>query len=225
MAEDVRQAPAAQAAPPEKKPKRGLRLSKGGAEPGGKRSARRAGKRRKPLIIAAAALLLLAVLGAFVFVVIQFDQWGIRTSFIGAVDSLDPQYRALTRREAELAEKSGALDARELEAAEEDERLAVLRQELERREGELKVEAGSGETESSGYWLRLSPQDTEAMESLAKTYAAMDAAAAAEIMAGLYSVRDMAAILYHMAERSAAPILEAMDRQMAARVTQELLRN
>ncbi|MDR1217143.1 MAG: hypothetical protein LBJ99_00995 [Oscillospiraceae bacterium] len=225
MAEDVRQAPAAQAAPPEKKPKRSLRLSKRDAEPGGKRRVRRAGKRRKPLIIAAAALLLMAVLGAFVFVVIQFNQWGIRTAFIGAVDSLDPQYVALTSFEAELDERSAELDAREQGAAEEDERLDALRQELERREGELQVDEGDAAVETPGYWLRLSPQDMEAMESLAKTYAAMDAVAAAEIMAGLYSVRDMAAILYHMAEKSAAPILEAMDRQLASRVTQELLRN
>jgi flagellar motility protein MotE (MotC chaperone) len=35
----------------------------------------------------------------------------------------------------------------------------------------------------------------------------------------------MAAILYHMADKRVAPILEAMDRQLAAQITEVLLGN
>jgi flagellar motility protein MotE (MotC chaperone) len=165
-------------------------------------------------------------LAAFVFVVIEFDQWGFRTAIIELVDSLDPEYVDLTRREAALAAGVAELETQRQDAVAEDERLEALRLELERREALL--EAREEQTEQNsvgapGYWLGLSPQEIEDMESLGKTYAAMESAAAAEIMAELYTVNDAAAILYYMAEKNAAPILEAMDRQFAAAVTEALL--
>jgi flagellar motility protein MotE (MotC chaperone) len=171
-------------------------------------------------------LLLAAAVSAFVFVVIEFDQWGFRTAVIEFVNSFDPEYVDLTEREAELAGGVAELETRRLDAAAEDERLEALRLELERREALLEAKEEQGAQESAnapGYWLGLSPQEIEDMESLAKTYAAMDPVAAAEIMAELYTSNDAAAILYHMAEKSAGPILEAMDRQLAAAVTEALL--
>ncbi|MDR1589100.1 MAG: hypothetical protein LBS51_02795 [Oscillospiraceae bacterium] len=251
MAEEVRQTAGSQAAPagapaaPRNAPPPGAPPAPGDAQrktPGGKRAARtpRRGKdkkaagarqgrkrgKRKLIIIIAAAVLLAAALAAFVFVVIEFDQWGFRTAIIELVDSLDPEYVDLTRREAALAAGVAELETQRQDAVAEDERLEALRLELERREALL--EAREEQTEQNsvgapGYWLGLSPQEIEDMESLGKTYAAMESAAAAEIMAELYTVNDAAAILYYMAEKNAAPILEAMDRQFAAAVTEALL--
>ncbi|MDR2357756.1 MAG: hypothetical protein LBD92_06735 [Oscillospiraceae bacterium] len=188
---------------------------------------RKRGK-RKLIAIIAAAVLLAAALSAFVFVVVEFDQWGFRTAVIEFVNSFDPDYADLTRREAELAADSAELETRRADALAEDERLEELRLELERREAALEAQEEQSAQEGagapdSGYWLGLSPQEIEDMESLAKTYAAMDAVSAAEIMAELYTVYDAAAIFYYMPEKNAAPILEAMDRQLAAAITQALL--
>jgi flagellar motility protein MotE (MotC chaperone) len=178
-------------------------------------------------------VLALAV-AAMVFLTVRFDLWGIRSAFIGAVSSLDPEYvsaieqkRINARDAADLDRRGAELDEREAGIAEEEERLRALGEELDEREKALASAAppstsGSGRPQG-GYRTSLGAQETEDMMSLARTYAAMDPVAAAEIMANLYSVNDMAVILYYMTEKRAAPILEAMERELAASVTEVLL--
>ena len=69
----------------------------------------------------------------------------------------------------------------------------------------------------------MSEQDLDDMMSLSRTYTQMSPDAAAERLVRLYDPRDVAAILYFMAERSAAAILAAMDPGYAANITEILL--
>ena len=69
----------------------------------------------------------------------------------------------------------------------------------------------------------MSEQDLDDMRSLSRTYTQMSPDAAAERLIRLYDPRDVAAILYFMAERSAAAILSAMDPGYAANITEILL--
>jgi len=69
----------------------------------------------------------------------------------------------------------------------------------------------------------MSEQDLEDMMSLSRTYTQMSPDAASERLVRLYDPRDVAAILYFMAERNAAAILAAMDPGYAANITEIML--
>lgn len=226
MAEIVKQTAGAAAGAPENA-KRGFHLPKRRKKAGGAARRGHAGKSRKRLIILLAAFVLLAAIATFVFLALRLDFLGARSVFIGAVDSLDPDYVALAERTRYEDARSAELDAREAQLREESDRLDSRGAELDSAKAAFDAErsAAAERQDEVGYWLGLSPQETEDIKSLGRTYAAMDAAAAAEIMARLYTVNDMAAILYHMAEKRVAPILEAMDRQLAAQITEVLLGN
>jgi len=71
----------------------------------------------------------------------------------------------------------------------------------------------------------ISEQDLEDMRSLSRTYTQMAPDVASERLIRLYDPRDVAAILYFMAERNAAAILAAMDPGYAANITEILLYN
>jgi flagellar motility protein MotE (MotC chaperone) len=194
---------------------------KGGAEGIGRpQKNRRAGKKKTPLIIFIVAFFLLCAIGLFVFAVTQFDQWGLRTSFIESVNKLDPLYASLASRLAAVDLRETAVAAREEEAAAEEARLEEWNAALRQREVDLD---GAERDRIPIYRAPSSPQEVADLESLGKIYAAMTPERAAEILARLYANEDMAAILYYMSEKSAAPILSAMDSRLAADITEILL--
>jgi hypothetical protein len=185
VAEIVKQTAGVAAGAPEKA-KSGFHLPKRGKKgAAGARKSRAGKKSRIRLMILIAAFVLLAAIATFVFLVLRLDFLGARSAFIGAVDSLDPDYVGLAERIRYEDARSAELDAREAQLQEESGRLDSRSAELDRAAADLDAErsAAAERQDEPEYWLRLSPQETEDIKSLARTYAAMDTAAAAEIMA------------------------------------------
>jgi flagellar motility protein MotE (MotC chaperone) len=223
MADETRQAPAAGAAGgrPAKRArpaKAGIPAKTGDFMPGVRKTRRRR-KRTKLLVILIAAVLVAAA-AVLAVIAVQLNWADSRTKLIEAANRLDPEYAALEARLEAIGARETAADAREAEIAAEEQRLEEWSRRLQERETEL----DSAETGSVPiYRAPLSPQEVADMESLGKIYAAMSAARAAEILAELYANEDMAAILYYMTEKSASPILAAMDSRLAAEITEILL--
>jgi flagellar motility protein MotE (MotC chaperone) len=133
---------------------------------------------------------------------------------------MDPEYVAAEQLHDQLNQRETELEERESKVAKEKERLAELEKKLDDREKELDRK----EWESVPIYRRpMTDEELEDMKSIGEIYARMQPADAAAILASLYSIDDMAAILYYMSEESSSAILAAMDRTVAAEITDELL--
>ena len=127
--------------------------------------------------------------------------------------SSDERETGLSERESTLDEREAAIADREAQMDRQKESLTAWEKEISEKEFSL----------TPAFRRDLSDQEIEDMQSLARTYAAMEADTAASIMAALYNEIDAASILYYMSERNAAAILSVMDVDFAAKVTEILL--
>ena len=192
-------------------------------------------KSKKPFIILGLVLLALIAIAAFVYALIQIENFPPRDTILNAAYKLDPRYESFEARVAEVEERESnvatreaAVKAKEDSVAEAEARTRKLAEdnaaEAEERFRQREEELDKRERSLTPIWrLPLSERDLLDMQSLAKTYAQMDPEQAAEILAELDGAGDIAAILYHMAERSAASILAAMSTELAAEITDILL--
>lgn len=159
-------------------------------------------------------LVVLVIAGGGLFAIVNFNLFGARDSLISAVSKLDPEYVAYTedlaRLERELAEVEAAKFKNEAEAA----RLQKEKQDIQTTQTADKTPI---------YRRILNEDELAEMKSLGKIYSAMEAETAANILPKLYTVRDMATIIFYMDESSAAAVLSAMDAALAADITQELI--
>lgn len=148
------------------------------------------------------------------------DFFAVQTTIIEIAHSIDPEYRGITEKEAELNlrdEKQEALQAK-LDA--EEKRLATLEQELAKKEQDVAILERS---KTPVYRPPINEDDVVYMQNIGKIYGAMEPANAAKAMAELRSVEDMAAIIYFMSQKNAAAVLELMDPKIAALITEQLL--
>lgn len=163
-------------------------------------------------------LLLLAI--AFVVATFIFDLFGLRTQFFSFVHGLDPEYRSVEVFKYELDEREKQLNELEASLAAQQQQLAEYSEELAEQEAYITdLELSSNPV----YRPPVNEEDQAYMQNIGKIYAAMDAEAAAKIMVKLYSIEDMAAIIYYMPQAGAAAILEQMDAGTAADITDQLL--
>lgn len=184
------------------------------SEAGGKNAPKKKRKRKKgKLILVCAIILLLTLAAGFVFVVLQFNPFEMRTAVFGFIHNLDPDYKAVYLLEASVTERETALNTREAT-------LDSLQETLSKREADI-VAAESSTTPV--YRPPVNEDDVIYMQNIGKIYAAMEPGNAANIMVKLYSVEDMAAIIYYMKQSSAAAILELMEPSVAAQITDKLL--
>lgn len=135
-------------------------------------------------------------------------------------DAGDRRAAGLDAREAAIAERESQVDGIYADLDEREAQLERRSAALDRREQNLEIEAPP---DLPVYERTLTEEEIANLQSLSRTYGNMDPEAAANIMAELYSLEDMATILFYMTERKAAPILEAMDPELAARVTELLI--
>jgi len=142
--------------------------------------------------------------------------------------SVDDKMRAEAASQAKRhAEKDAELESRDEEVTIREEGINSREAQLDRREKEL----DSREAQIIAMYERTVPlyrrdmteQEQEDMESLSRTYSQMSPSDAAARLVRLYDPRDVAAILYFMAERPRAAILAAMDPAYAAEITEILL--
>ena len=187
------------------------------------KKAKKKKRKRRILIIVLVAVLIILVAG-FVFEEMYFNYLGIRDKFIDAVVQLDPAYGArqknLDSREAELNKRQAELDTREADITKRETENDKRTVDLDNREKTLKeLEA----LPTATYRPKLTDQEIAKMKSLSLVFAKMDPTSAAAILVSLVQPDDCAEIIYYMSERSAAPILAAMDPKFAATVTELLL--
>lgn len=176
-------------------------------------------KKGKVFKVVLPLLLVLIVMGTLVVMVI-FNLFALQDKLFDFVYSLDPDYQSVEALNAELAKKDAGLKERELKVTQTEERLQKLKKELDERKKELDEQ----EIANRPIYLRpLTEEELKNMKSISKVYSEMNPADAAEILASLYSIDDMAAILYYMAEDSSAAILAVMDRAIAVEITDALL--
>ena len=157
-------------------------------------------------------ILIIAAIAALYFA-IQFNFGGTRDAIIDTVNKLDPEYVKYTEKLAELAERESAVEAVEKRNETETKRIAKENQEL----------ADKRINQTPIYRRNLSETELAEMQSLGQIYTAMEPATAAAIMAELYTVRDMATIIYYMREAAAAAVLAEFAPALAATITEELL--
>lgn len=165
-------------------------------------------------------LVVIFAIGGFLFALVYFDLFGARTGAYEFLHNLDPEYRMVTEREAGLAEREAALE--ELQAQLEDAEAVNERKERELIEYEANLEALEI-NRLPVYRQPANDSDVEYMEHIGKIFASMDPQNAANILQSLYSAEDTAAVLYYMSAGSAGPVLELMEVEYAARVTDALL--
>lgn len=176
-------------------------------------------KKGKAFKIAVSVFLILAVAG-FLVISLMYNLFSVRDSLLKTAYSMDPDFVAAGQLRDQLAQKETELADRESKVSAEEQRLAELKKKLDERKKEL----DQRERESIPIYRRPMTEDELGdMKSIGKIYAEMQPEDAAAILISLYSTEDMAAVLYHMSEKSSAAILSAMDTTVAAEITDMLL--
>lgn len=149
-----------------------------------------------------------------------FNLFSLQDMFFDTIYSLDPDYISVDVLRSELDRREAELNEKEEKLLKNEQRLEKLREELNKRKSEL----DERETAIIPLYLRpLNEEELANMKSVGRIYSQMAPEEAAEILASLYSVDDMAAILYYMPEKSSAAILAAMDTALAAEITNVLI--
>ena len=175
-------------------------------------------KRKLPLIIF--ILVLLILIAAFLTAHLYFDLFGWKEPMFEIMHRFDPGYVEIADREVAVTERELALEQLELTLSEREDAIIVKELQLQKRNTEL------NDLEKSRvpvYRPPINESDREYMESVAKIYAGMEPENAASVMGNLYSIEDMAAIIYFMSTSKAAAILECMTPQRAAQITDQLI--
>jgi len=136
--------------------------------------------------------------------------------------ALDEREKEIEEREAEVEEQTTILDAREAALDTRTAQLDRRAAEQDKRQEELDLKE---DWLTPLYRRDMTEQELADMISLSRTYSQMAPESASAILVELFDPHDVAAILYFMTERNAAPILAAMTTDYAARITEILLNN
>jgi len=166
----------------------------------------------------------------------------VKGPMLSAVVWFDPEYSSVEEelrakgdaREAELSKRGTRLDERESKIAGREEELDARRTLLDTRESQLDRRGAALDkreeqldltlnNKTPTYSREMTEQELADMQSLSRVYSQMSPGAAAEILVELDNEQHVAAILYYMGERNAAVILEAMETEFAAKITEVLL--
>lgn len=176
-------------------------------------------KKGKAFRIILPLILILIIIGTLV-VAVLYNLFSFRDILFDTVYSLDPEYRAVESIKAGLDLREQELDKKEERILKSEQRLNGLEEKLNERDKEL----DRREIENIPIYLRpMTDEDLESMKSISRVYSEMAPEDAAEILASLYSVEDMTAILYYMSEKKSAEILAVIDRGLAVEITDMLI--
>ena len=166
----------------------------------------------------------------------------VKDPILDIVVWFDPEFRSVeeeqktkfSKREEEFGKREKELEKREEDIAGREADLQSFKEALYERETLLERRSVSldrreeqmNQTDDRAtpiYRRVMSEQELADMQSLSRSYAQMDPSTAAGILANLKDEQYVAAILYYMAERSAAAILAVMEPVSAARITELLM--
>lgn len=179
-------------------------------------------KKRKKSKVAPFLILFFVILALLTvtYVTFYFNFWNVRTTVFTFVHGLDPDYRAIELREQELEVWEEKLEALNSQSITERNELASLEAQLKEKEAYL---ANQEASRKPIYRPPVNEEDALYMQGIGKIYSSMEPENAAEIMTRLYTIQDMAAIIYYMSQASAGAIMECMDPDTAAAITDRLL--
>ena len=227
-------------APPADKNEAAAQDTNGQAPLGKHRAARKRAKLKKgekkrpagkrgclPLILLLAALLTALLLVAFVVYSLDLFAWrsNLYQSAATALASLDPDYRPYIER---LAEQESALNARELELQQREEAVAADGNLLDKRAAALDArERRLNERQINPTPLfrrEISEEKLMELKNLGKIYSGMETEAAAQALALLNRPMEMAEVLFYMDKNAAAALLSALEPELTAQITSEMLR-
>lgn len=160
------------------------------------------------VIIAAIAVLVLGVMK---------NLFGIRNSMMNFLGSMDPNYKTMEAQDASLKKREQSVTSRE-EAAKEQEEA------LKKKEDELKIrEKNVGNGTFAEYIAGFSNEHISQLQQLASVYSNMDAKAAAAALSKLGNIEDMAVVINYMKDQNAAALMNNLDADTAAKITEYIL--
>ena len=180
----------------------------------------RESKKKSKLPLFIFILVLVLLLAAFITAHFFFDLFGWKEPMFDMMHHLDPNYSEIADRESALDDRESKLEQRELSLTERESAIVVKELQVSTRETEL---AQLEKSRTPVYRPPINDSDREYMEGIAKIYAGMEPEKAASVMVNLYSVEDMAAIIYFMSTSKAAGILECVTPALAAQITDQLI--
>ena len=179
-------------------------------------------KSKKKAGVAIVVLLLVATIIALAVMVVTKNLFGGRDSIITFLTSMDPAYETLQQKQAELQAFEADLTAREEAAAGKEASLADKQTKLDEQAAALEQEKVIGSFEL--YVASLSSERIAQFQQLGTIYSNMEPEQAAAALSELGSAMDMAIVIYYMKPDSSAAVLDSTDPELAAQITESLLK-
>lgn len=164
--------------------------------------------------------LLLAAGGTAAYFSVANNLFGGRDYVIEQLNSaliaLDWDYKSLVEKQAELELREAKVLSREAE-------LEKKEQKLKDKEAAASVSTGGSLSNFENLITGLTEERKTQIQQISAIYTGMEPKKAAEAVAKLSSLEDMALVVYFMKEKSAAEVMAALTTDTAARITAFML--
>ncbi len=164
--------------------------------------------------------LLLAAAGTVGYFSVANNLFGGRDYVVAQLNSaliaLDRDHKSLAARQTEL-------ELRETTVSSKEEELEKKEQKLKDKEATTSVTAGGSLSNFESLITGLTEERKTQIKQISAIYTGMDAKKAADAVAKLSSLEDMALVVYFMKEKSAAEVMAALTTDTAARITAFML--
>ena len=172
--------------------------------------------RVKFLLIIIIALVVIAAIAVLVLGVMK-NLFGIRNSMMNFLGSMDPNYVTVEAQDASLKKREQSVTDREKAVKEQEDGLKDKEKELDTREKNV------GNGTFAEYIAGFSNEHISQLQQLASVYSNMDAKAAAAALSKLGNVEDMAVVINYMKDQNAAALMNNLDADTAAKITEYIL--
>lgn len=164
--------------------------------------------------------LLLAAGGTVAYFSVANNLFGGRDYVIEQLNSvliaLDWDYKSLAEKQAELELREAAVLGKE-------EELEKKEQKLKDKEAAASVSTGGSLSNFENLITGLTEERKTQIQQISAIYTGMEPKKAADAVAKLSSLEDMALVVYFMKEKSAAEVMAALTTDTAARITAFML--
>lgn len=177
-------------------------------------------KKSKGMVGLLVFLFLLLAAGTVAYFSVANNLFGGRDYVIEQLNSaliaLDWNYKS-------LAEKQAELELREAAVLSKEEELEKKEQKLKEKQAAASVTTGGSLSNFENLIASLTEERKTQIQQISAIYTGMDSKKAADAVAKLSSLEDMALVLYFMKEKSAAAVMADLTTDTAARITAFML--
>jgi len=178
-------------------------------------------KKKNPLGTIFSLFLVAAVIAVCVLVVTN-DLFGGRGAIISFLAGIDPAYSSFQQKELELEAFRIQLSAREESVRKKEESLEKKEAEIEEKTLALQQEVVNSSLET--YLESLSDERLDQFKQIGKIYSNMDPEKAADALSEIGSFLDMAVVVFYMDPGCSALVLGSMEAELAAKITESMLK-